>query len=125
VVVPSLWDEPFGFVIVEAMAAGRPVVAYRVGGIPEIIEDGVSGRLAPRGDVEELTRAVLDLLNDEEKARAMGRAGRERVETRFHSRTLADRYLELLRGLVTAKKGSRSTGPRPVSEPPPTLAGSP
>ena len=103
-VVPSVWDEPFPFVILEAMAAGRPVVAYRVGVIPELIEDGVSGRLVDRGNVEELTRAVLDLLRDEDKAHRMGRAALERVSRQFDYRSMADGYLRLLDELVTAKK---------------------
>ena len=112
-VVPSLWDEPFGFVTIEAMASGRPVVAYRVGAMDELIEDGVSGRLVPRGDVEGLTRAVADLLQDEEGARRMGRAARERVEARFDYRITAARYLDLIRGLIAGRPTSTSSGHRP------------
>ena len=107
VVVPSLWDEPFGIVAIEAMAAGRPVVAYQVGGLPEIVEDGVSGRLVPRGNVDELTRAVRNLLRDEDAARRMGRAARERVEAHFDARAMAAEYLVLLSNLV---RGSPSKG---------------
>ncbi|HYA71344.1 MAG TPA: glycosyltransferase family 4 protein [Thermoplasmata archaeon] len=99
VVVPSLWDEPIPFVAIEAMSAGRPVVAYRVGGMPDLIEDGVSGRLVPRGDLDQLTRVVRELLNDEDAARRMGQAARERVERGFDCRTMADRYLALLSSL--------------------------
>ena len=106
-VVPSVWEEPFGFVAIEAMSAGRPVVGYRVGGLPEIIEDGVNGRLVPRGNVEELARAVRELLDDEAEARRMGQAARERVERKFDSELMVDRYLALIRELV-------STGPREV-----------
>jgi glycosyltransferase involved in cell wall biosynthesis len=100
-VVPSVWDEPFGFVAIEAMSVGRPVIAYRVGGLPEIVEDGVSGRLVPRGNVEELTRAVRELLDDETSARRMGHAARERVEQRFDYELMVDRYLGLIRNLVS------------------------
>jgi len=106
-VVPSVWEEPFGFVAVEAMSAGRPVVAYRAGGLPEIIEDGVSGRLVPRGDVDGLTRAVRDLLDDETAAHRMGRAARERVEQRFDYQLMVDRYLRLIQELVS--KAPRSS----------------
>ena len=100
-VVPSVWEEPFGFVAIEAMSVGRPVIGYRVGGLPEIIEDGVSGRLVPRGDVEELARAVRELLDDEAAAHRMGRAARQRVEQKFDCELMVDRYLDLLRDLVS------------------------
>jgi len=108
VVVPSLWDDPFPFVPIEAMSAGRPVVAYRVGGIPDLIEDGVSGLLVPRGSVDELTEAVRGLLNDEERARRMGEAARARVESAFDYRVMAQKYLTLISSLLVAKRnGSR------------------
>ena len=103
-VVPSLWDEPFGFVTIEAMASARPVVGYRVGGMAEVVEDGVSGRLVNRGDTEALTRAVLELLDDEERTRRMGEAARARVEQQFDSRRMAERYLDLIRELVERKR---------------------
>jgi glycosyltransferase involved in cell wall biosynthesis len=103
-VVPSLWDEPFGLVTVEAMAAGRPVVAYRGGAMAEIIEDGVTGRLVPRGDIEELTRTVLELLDDEDRARRMGVAARERAERLFDYRTMAHQYLALVNQLVEGRR---------------------
>jgi glycosyltransferase involved in cell wall biosynthesis len=102
-VLPGLWDEPFGIVTVEAMAAGRPVVAYEGGAMPEIIENGVSGVIVPRGDVGALTNAVLDLLHDEPKARRMGRAARQRVEARFSATQMADSYLALIRRLIEAR----------------------
>lgn len=64
----------------EAMAAGRAVVASRVGGIPEIVQDGSTGTLVPPGDAGALARAVVDLLRDPARAAALGRAGRKRVE---------------------------------------------
>ena len=117
-VVPSVWDEPFGFVTIEAMASARPVVAYRVGAMDEVVEDGVSGRLVARGSVEELTRAVLELLRDEEGARRMGQAGRERVERRFDYRVMTDRYLSLIRELLAARdapRGQPRTDPAPAT----------
>jgi glycosyltransferase involved in cell wall biosynthesis len=70
-------------VVLEAMAAGKPVIATDVGGVSEVIQDGVSGVLVPPKDPESLKRAMLDLLADEEKATRMGRAGRERIESSF------------------------------------------
>lgn len=78
----SRW-EGMPYVLLEAMAWSRPVVVTSVNGCPEIVVDGVTGFLAPPGDIEAWTRAVVDLLNDPEKAAALGRCGRRRVEERF------------------------------------------
>ena len=78
-VLPSLW-EGFGLVLVEAMAAGRPVVASAVGPIPEIVADGETGLLVPPGDPVALAEAIITLLRDPARAAAMGKAGRSRVE---------------------------------------------
>ncbi|MCI4328904.1 MAG: glycosyltransferase family 4 protein [Thermoplasmata archaeon] len=99
-VVPGLWDEPFGLVAAEAMAAGRPVVAYATGGLPEIIEDGVSGILVPRGDVQALTEAVRGLLKDPERARRLGEGARARVEAKFRYERTAAEYLALIQELL-------------------------
>ena len=98
-VLPSLW-EGFGLVLVEAMAAGRPVVASAVGPIPEIVVDGVTGLLVPPGDPPALAEAIVRLLRDPELAAAFGRAGRARVERELRVDTMVARteslYDELL-----------------------------
>ena len=98
-VLPSLW-EGFGLVLVEAMAAGRPVVASAVGPIPEIVVDGVTGLLVPPGDPAALAEAIIRVLQDPELASAMGRAGRARVERELRVDTMVARtealYDELL-----------------------------
>ncbi|HEX9774460.1 MAG TPA: glycosyltransferase, partial [Actinomycetota bacterium] len=83
VAVPSMWPEPFGIVGLEAMAAGKPVVAFDTGGIREWLVDGETGALAPAGDVEAFGRALGALLADEARARAMGEAGRARAASVF------------------------------------------
>jgi glycosyltransferase involved in cell wall biosynthesis len=79
---PSV-HEPFGIAILEAMAAGRPVVASSVEGIPEIVIDGETGYLVEPGNAMQLSRAICDLLEDKDKIERMGRAGRYRVENLF------------------------------------------
>lgn len=84
VVVHSATDaEPFGRVVVEGMAGGRPVVGADAGGVPEIIEDGVTGVLVPPGDAELLGKEVAGLLANRDRATAMGRAAAAAVRARF------------------------------------------
>jgi glycosyltransferase involved in cell wall biosynthesis len=101
VVVPSRWDEPFGLVNIEALACRKPVVATRVGGIPEIIDDGVNGFLVERDDFDALLERVLQLVDDPNLRRRMGEAGRTKVEREFTTkpvRELERTYLDLLVG---------------------------
>jgi glycogen synthase len=79
---PSVY-EPFGVINLEAMACETPVVASAVGGIPEVVEDGVTGLLVPPGEPAALASAMASLLADPARARAFGAAGRRRVEKRF------------------------------------------
>ena len=85
VVVPSL-SEGFGLVALEAMAAGRPCVASRTGGLPEIVADDDSGILVPPGDVNALTAALDRLVSNPGLRATMGRRGRALVEERFDIR---------------------------------------
>lgn len=77
--VPSLWAEPFGIVVIEAMAGGTPVVASRIGGIPEIVIDGETGLLVEPGNPDALAGAIRRLLADRELAARMGAAGQRRA----------------------------------------------
>jgi glycosyltransferase involved in cell wall biosynthesis len=87
VLLPLLWDEPFGLVMAEAMACGTPVVAFPRGAAPEIVVDGVTGYLVE--DTDEMTAAIecLDSIDP--------LACRAHVEQRFSPGALADRYLAL------------------------------
>jgi glycosyltransferase involved in cell wall biosynthesis len=78
--VPSVWPEPFGLVAVEAMAAGVPVVASRVGGLAEVVTDGVTGVLVEPGDAASLTRAIDGLLRHPDERALLGRAGMKDVD---------------------------------------------
>ncbi len=87
VVLLTSLEEAFPLVVLEAMASARPVVATDVGGVCEQIVNGETGILVPPRDVDAMTRAVLELLDDETKARALGERGRARVLEQF---TLAE-----------------------------------
>jgi sugar transferase (PEP-CTERM/EpsH1 system associated) len=81
-VLPSLW-EGLPIALLEAMAAGRPVVATRVGGVPEVVVDGTTGRLVATSDPDALANAILTLLQDPDLRRRMGAAGQARVRKHF------------------------------------------
>jgi glycosyltransferase involved in cell wall biosynthesis len=76
--------------LIEAMAAGRAVVATAVGGVPDVVEEGETGLLVPPGDVEAFAAAVLDLAFDVQRRRRMGMAGRQRAAARFSAERLVD-----------------------------------
>ena len=98
-VCPSVY-EPLGIVNLEAMACATPVVASRVGGIPEVVDDGRTGLLVDPGDEPALAASVNALLADPSRAAAMGAAGRERAVAEFSWTTIAERTVELYRSLV-------------------------
>ncbi|MCA1648580.1 MAG: glycosyltransferase family 4 protein [Chloroflexi bacterium] len=81
-VMPSIW-EGFGLVLLEAMAAGRPIVASRVATIPEVVADGQTGLLVPAGDPLALATALAELAEQPDKAMRLGEAGRERLRRQF------------------------------------------
>ena len=86
VVVNCSENEPFGRVLIEAMACRRPVVAFRSGAVPEIVEDGSTGLLVPFGDTAGMAEAVFDLVRNRTRAEAYGEAGRHRVAAQFSLR---------------------------------------
>ena len=90
----SRWEEVFGWVIAEAMAYRRPVIATRVGGIPELVTDEESGCLIERGDVDGLATKLLTLLDDPMRRRSMGIAGRKKVDAKFDLRKNVSHLLE-------------------------------
>jgi N-acetyl-alpha-D-glucosaminyl L-malate synthase BshA len=87
--------ESFGLAALEAMACGVPVIGTRAGGLPEVVEDGVSGFLRPVGDVEGMANAGLDLLRDAERWRAFSKAARKRAIETFPSDRIVERYRQL------------------------------
>ncbi len=93
-VLPSMWEEPFGLTVVEAMAAGLPLITTRSGGIPEICE-GVATIVDRENIVEHLTNAILDLYQHPEKRDVMAKASHERAKL-FDKETYAENFFAAL-----------------------------
>jgi len=100
VVHASNSPEPFGMVVIEGMAMGKPVVATRAGGPLDIVEDGKTGFLVPVGDAEALAGAVIRLLGEPGLRDDMGTAGRGRVEKHFSSSIYAEKMGEIYTSLA-------------------------
>lgn len=96
VVIPSRWYENQPMTALEAMAAGRPVIATGMGGLPELIDDGIDGRLVPADDPKVLAEVLAEVVADPEAAERMGKAAREKAISRFsaerHFRQLSQIY---------------------------------
>ena len=103
VVVPSM-GEGFGMIALEAMERARPVIAAEIGGLGELVEDGVTGALVPSGEAEPLAGAIVRLAGDLELAAKMGAAGRARALDRF----LLERCTDRTDLLYRAKLGTRA-----------------
>jgi starch synthase len=112
-VCPSVY-EPLGIVNLEAMACGLPVVGSATGGIPEVVDDGVTGRLVPLEQVSDgtgtpidpdrfvadLANTLIEVLADPDRAAEMGRAGRIRAEEKFSWSQIATSTREIYAGLL-------------------------
>jgi L-malate glycosyltransferase len=92
--------ESFGLAALEAMACEVVPIATRTGGVPEVIEDGVSGYLADVGDVDTMARHAIDLLKDESRLRVMGKAAREMARSRFCSSKIVPQYEDYYRRVI-------------------------
>jgi glycosyltransferase involved in cell wall biosynthesis len=105
-VIPSL-EEGFGIPAAEAMGCEAPVVASDAGGLPEVVEDGVTGFVVPKGNAEALAEAIDKLLSDPAMRERMGKAGRQRAVARFDWMRAAERFEGLYQQLLT-RPGSSS-----------------
>jgi spore coat protein SA len=92
---PSTWTEPFGLVLVEAMATGLPIVATNVGGIPEILADG-GGVLIPPNDVEALADALQALAADKTRRLEIGQEAKRSFTKNFSWSTIREKYRMIL-----------------------------
>jgi len=100
-VLPSL-EESFSMCIAEAMAAGLPVIASRVGGIPDLVDDGQTGLLVPVGDVPALAQAIAVLVAAPQRRAAMGQEGRAKALREYAPRAVAEQTLAVYRQICQA-----------------------
>jgi glycosyltransferase involved in cell wall biosynthesis len=107
VLVLSSLSEGSPNVVLEGMASGVPIVGTRVGGVPELVEDGVSGLLVDPGDVPAMSNAVLALLTDPDRARAMGEKGRTRATEDYDINRVIVRIEDVFSDLLKRARGRR------------------
>lgn len=92
--------EPFGRVLIEAMAHGKPVIAFASGGPAEIVDDGKTGFLVPFGDVQGLSEAMLQLVRNGDLARKMGQDAKRRVHEHFSAEKTAEGVMDVYRNVL-------------------------
>lgn len=115
---PAIWEEAFGLTIAEAMAAGRAVVATRIGGIPELVEHGVSGLLVTPQSAEEIAAALDLLASNGGLRRQLGENARFKARKAFSLSSCADEHVNWCEG---ALKGKDRRPSRPLEAGPPAL----
>ena len=95
-------QESFGLAALEAMACELPVIASRVGGLPEVVDDGETGFLSPVGDVDKMANDAVRLLNDKKLRRQMGRRARESAISRYSTDKIIPQYIEFYERILQA-----------------------
>lgn len=114
-VFPSIWHEPFGIPIIEAMATGLPVVASDGGAFPELVVDGTTGFLVPRGNVDQLTTVLDRLIADAPLRSRLGDAGHQRALNFFSWDNATEELLDRYRNLLGCPANSTATGTTALS----------
>jgi glycosyltransferase involved in cell wall biosynthesis len=111
----SSLTEGLGTSLLDAMALGRPAVATSAGGIPEVVEDGVTGLLVPPQHAAPMAEAILTLLGDPALARRMGEAGLARVRTHFTAERMVASTLDVYERVAGMPHASDTASPPPGS----------
>jgi glycosyltransferase involved in cell wall biosynthesis len=100
-ILPSTEPDPFPTVVLEAMAAGKPVVAFRHGGVCEMVDDGLTGILCEPCDVVQMQRAIGQLISSPDQAKALGLAGRSKLNRLFTQKAFIQNFCAVYAGLVS------------------------
>jgi glycosyltransferase involved in cell wall biosynthesis len=103
-VMPSMLGEAFGLIAAEASMAGAAVIVSRIGALPEIVEDRVSGLVVTPGDTNSLVQAIEELINDEGLRKKFGVAAKKRTQALFSMENSVDEYEKTYQQLITAQK---------------------
>ena len=112
-VAPSVWDEPLGLVILEAMTCKTPVIATRKGGIPLAVKNGVNGFLIRPRSNKQIVESCNKLLENEELRKKMGNAARETVEKKFTWKKVAQKYIRIYRKAYINGNGKKKKKQKP------------
>jgi len=107
-VAPSVWDEPLGLVILEAMTAKVPIIATRKGGIPLAVKDGVNGFLIRPKNSREISEACNKLLENDELRKKMGEAARQTVENKFTWKMIAQKYIRIYKKIYPIENNKKN-----------------
>jgi glycosyltransferase involved in cell wall biosynthesis len=110
-VAPSLY-ESFGLIYLEAMNWAKPVIGCRAGGIPEVVDEGVTGLLVDPEAPAELAEAILSLRRDPEKLERLGQAGRQQILEKFSYLTMARNFATIYRQVIAKFEAERAVSPR-------------
>jgi glycosyltransferase involved in cell wall biosynthesis len=103
VIFPSIYPEPFGRVALEAMYFGKPVIASRVGGIPEVVENEETGLLVTPDNPEELAASIITLLRDKHLRELFGKKGKAVVQTKFDAEKIINQHLQIYQKVLGEK----------------------
>lgn len=109
--------EGISLTLLEAMAAGKPVVATAVGGNPEVVEEGKTGLLVSVSDAEQMAQAILRIAHDQNLAESFGTAGRKRVEEKFNLHDMVSDYCRIYNSLIHCDINFSSPSPNPSPNP--------
>jgi glycosyltransferase involved in cell wall biosynthesis len=114
VVVPSVWEEPFGLVVVEAMAAGTPVIAARHGAFTELVTPGTDGDLYPPADAGGLAAAIAAVASAPEKYEVYGKQARATYEQKFNPERSLARLVEIYEFAIANPAAGAAPAARPA-----------
>lgn len=100
ILFPSIYTEPLGRVAIEAGIVGKPIIATNIGGIPEIVDDKITGLLVPPRDIENLSDAIIELVNNKDLRERLGKNARVKITRKFEPGHIVNQHIQLYKELV-------------------------